>query len=312
MKGMEDSLLFQDVKNAILDDGYLWIVVHGPPRSSKSTLALWIAKYIYGDWNSVYEATIFNLTNLMDRIVHGRPCRWWTLNKLHHRVPLLLYDDFGVHSNKADTQHSIAWDIFKGGFDAIGTELGVLLATMVDADEATSQLQNKYNAEVTVSRKGKYKYDRVEWMQDFRGFKKKLRKDWQENGTFDPIPDEVYRRYDEMRKELTKEVFVRIQDALSIDSLDFVLRMIKPEDVKLLTLINDRGAIYHDTARSELGKAYKNTIRRCKARNLLVSTTTDGGHYRYDISNLGKDVLVALENERQHRVKQNLYNVPYK
>lgn len=302
--------LFKDVSEAIFDDGYLWIVIHGPPRSSKSTLALHLANHVYQDWDKVLDCIVFNLTTLMQRIQNGKPDRWPTRNKLHNRVPILIYDDFGVHSNKADTQHSMAWDIFKGGFDCIGTELGILLATMVNAEEATSQLQNKYNAEITVKSKGNYKYDKVEWMQDFRGFRTKMKKTWIENGTFDPIPEDIYRIYDEKRKELTKEVFVRIQDALSADSLDYVLRMLKPEDVQLLRLLDTRGPTRSDTAANELGDSLKHVITRCRARNLIISlgSRTRNTRATYDLSQLGKDVLDALDSNDKavQRVTANI------
>ncbi len=284
------SQLFRDIKDAILSDGYLWIVVHGPPRSSKSTLALHAAYYIYKDWQKVLDSIVFNLSTLMQRIEAGKPERWPTVNKMHFRVPLLVYDDFGVHSNKADTQHSNAWDIFKGGFDCIGTELGILLATMVNAEEATSQLQNKYNAEVTVTSKGNYKYDKVEWLQDYRGFRTKMKKTWIENGTFDPIPTEWYLKYDSMRRDLTKEVFVRIKDALSYDNMDFLLRMMKPEDEQFLRLIDQKGPTKYD-------KSYEDIITRCRSRNLIVSVSQAGGHTKYDLSQLGKDVLMTIDSD---------------
>jgi hypothetical protein len=296
---MSESKLFQDIKNAILDDGYIWAVIHGPPRSSKSTLALHAGYYIYQDWDKVIDAIIFNLPSLMNRIETGKPCRWPTVNGLHRRVPLVVYDDFGVHSNKADTQHSSAWDIFKGGFDCIGTELGVLLATMVNAEEATSQLQNKYNVEITVKTKGHYKYDKVEWLQDYKGFRTRMKKTWVENGTFDPIPKEVYQRYDQMRMELTKEVFVRIKDALSYDNMDFLLRMLKPEDEQFLRLIDNKGPTRFEAAIDTLQEKTKDTITRCRARNLIISVNAGKGHCKYEISQLGKDLLMTLDSDER-------------
>lgn len=284
------SQLFEDIKSAIYDDGYLWIVVHGPPRSSKSTLALHAGYYIYRDWKKVLDSIVFNLPTLMNRIETGSPTRWPTTNGYHMRVPLLIYDDFGVHSNKADTQHSSAWDIFKGGFDCIGTELAILMATMVNAEEATSQLQNKYNAEVTVRSKGHYKYDKVEWLQDFKGFRTRMKKTWIENGTFDPIPKEVYLKYDAMRKDLTKEVFIRIKDALSYDNMDFLLRMLKPEDEQFLRLIDEKGPTTYEKEMADI-------ITRCRSRNLIISVSTAGKHTKYDLSQLGKDLLMTIDSD---------------
>ena len=51
------------------------------------------------------------------------------------------WDDFGAYSNKAVTQYQEAWDHFKGGFDILGTKLGVMVATMVDPLEPTFQIR---------------------------------------------------------------------------------------------------------------------------------------------------------------------------
>lgn len=271
-------------------------MIHGPPRSSKSTLALQIAYDVYKDWNKVLDSIVFNLPTLISKIKNGKPVRYPTINGQHNRVPLIVYDDFGVHSNKADTQHSSAWDIFKGGFDCIGTELGVLLATMVSAEEATSQLQNKYNAEITVKTKGQYKYDKVEWLQDYTGFRRRMKKIWVESGTFEPIPKEVYAKYDVMRRELTKEVFVRIEDALSNDNIDFLLRLVKPEDIQLLKLIDQKGPVAYE-------KTMEDVITRCRSRNLILTVSTAGKHVKYELSRLGKDLLVTVDADERTKAK---------
>lgn len=298
--------LFRRIRRAIYKDDYLWIVIHGPPRCSKSTLALWLTWYIYDEWLKCMQATTFNLQGIMYRIIKGIPERWLTENRLHNRVPLLLFDDFGVHSNKADTQHSTAWDIFKGGFDALGTEIGILLATMVKAEEPTSQLQDKYNIEVTVDRKGHYKYDDVVWLQDYRGFRSKMRKRFIDHSFFPKLPASWYIEYDQERKGLTKQVFVRIQDALSIDSMDLVLKMIQDSDIQLIKMIIENGPVYYQKAKEELKGLYKETLTRCQARNLIVSNTIDKHNYKIDVTPLALDVISALKNKEQAR-KKSIY-----
>jgi len=251
---------------------------------------------VYKDWDKVLESIVFNLPSLLSKIENGIPCKWTTKNGLHKRVPLIIYDDFGVHSNKADTQHSNAWDIFKGGFDAIGTHLSILLATMVNADSATTQLQNKYNAELIVTERGKYKFDLVSWKQDYKGFRSRMKKTFIEEGTFSPIPESVYKKYDEMRQELVEEVFVRIKDALSTDNIDLMLRLLRPEDENLLRLIDQKGAI---RSSHEL----KDVITRCRSRSLILSNRRVGNNPTYDLSRLGKDVLLAIDSDDKAKEK---------
>lgn len=291
----EQSQLFKDIRNAIYDDGYIFGTIHGPPRCSKSTIGLWSGYSVYEDWDKVLGATVFNLPSVVQRMEDGKPERWPTSNGLHDRVPFLLWDDFSVGGgDKAESQHSFAWDIFKGSFDCLGTSIGVLMLTMVDAGAATQQLQGKYNLEVFVNSKGKFKYDKVIWKQDYSGFRTIMKKDWIENGEFDPIPMNIYKEYDEMRKDLNRQAFIRLKDALSMDTVDMMLKILKPADIMLLRLIENKGPVKYDTAKDSLGEQYKDTLTRCKARSLVIPTNLGNNNYKIDLSSIGLDVLAAL------------------
>ena len=238
----------------------------------------------------------------------GKPETWPTANGLHSRVPFLLWDDQSVSGNKASTQHSSAWDEFKGAFDCLGTRIGVLLCTMVDASALTSQLQGKYNLEIFVNSKGKYKYDRVIWRQDFNGFRVIMKKEWIENGSFDPIPLNIYKEYDELRRDLTDQAFVRLEDALSMDTVDQMLKILKPSDISLLRLIENQGPVKYDTAKDELGEEYKNTLTRCKARSLVIPTHLGNNNYKLDLSSIGFDVLTALDKNGKNTTEVKKFN----
>jgi len=308
MPAWENSKLARDIHNAILDDDYMFIVIHGPPRCSKSTLALRLTNGVYEDWDKSLSATVFNLPSAIQRMEDGQPERWPTINGLHMRVPLINFDDFGVHSNKADTQHSTAWDIFKGGFDALGTMVGVLMVNMVDAGEATSQLQGKYTHEVTITSRGKYKYDKVQWLQDYSGFRTKMKKIWIENGDFEKLPDSVYKDYDELRMDLTKQVFVRIKDAFSMESLDYLLTILKDSDIALLRMIDTKGPIHYYTVKEKLGESWKDTVTKCKARSLVIPTRIAENQYKLDLSSLGRDILTSLDKSGKNTTEVKKFN----
>lgn len=295
--------LFEDVRTAVDDDGYMWVVIWGPPRSTKTTLAGWVLYSLYRDWDKVLNAFGYNLSDIMYRIKHGLPERWSTLNKLHMRVPGLNWDDFGSFSNKAATQHIEAWDHVKGGWDVLATRIAVLLATMVDPTEPTLQLQNKYTHEVQVLSKGVYKYDKVDWKQDFRGWKTRVKKTFIEQNTFDPWPETVYRQYDETRMGLVDMVFQHIEDSISANQIEWVLKVCKPIDMQLLQMISDRGPIFYQSM-AELGEESKTALVRCKARNLIVPIHQGGGYYKYDITPLGFDVLAAHSKGEKSQYSQ--------
>jgi hypothetical protein len=305
----EQSELFKIIRNEIFEDGYLFGTVHGPPRSSKSTIGLWCGYSVYEDWNKTLQSCVFSLPSLVQHLKDGKPELWPTSNGLHNRVPFLLWDDALVNgSNKAVSQHSTAFDEFKAAFDVLGTRLGVLLCTMVDASGLTSQLQGKYNFEVFVNSKGKYKLDRVIWKQDYSGFRVLMRKEWIENGTFEPIPRNVYLEYDALRQNLADESFVRLEDALAVDTVDQLLKILKPSDIALLRLIETRGPLKYDSAKSELGADYKNCLTRCRARSLVLPTHLGNNNYKIDLSSIGFSVLAALDKNASNTVttKANL------
>ena len=215
--------LFDDLYDAVYDDSYEFISVWGPPRSSKTTLAMWASYSLYKNWQQVLQSIAFNLPQVMYKLKNGIPARFPTKNGLHMRVPILIWDDYGSFSNKAVTQHELAWDVFKGAFDTLGTQLGVLMATMIDPAEATQQLQNKYTAEIAVFKKGVYKYDRCQWQQDFAGWRTRTKKLYVETNSFDKVPDWVYKEYDKMRQALCDEVMQVIEDTISSTSISTVL-----------------------------------------------------------------------------------------
>jgi len=292
----EQSQLFKDIRHEIYDDGYIFGIIHGPPRCSKSSLGLQAAYSVYEDWPKVLGATVFNLPSVIQRMKDGKPEKWPTANGLHERVPLLLWDDFAVNGgNKAVSQHSMAWDEFKAAFDVLGTKIGVLLLTAVDAGSATQQLQGKYNLEVFLTHKGKYKYDKVHWKQDYRGFQVKMKKECIEVGTFDPVPMNVYKEYDELRKDLTDQAFVRLEDAMANDTLDQLMKILKPSDIQLIRLIDTHGPIKYDTAKEQLGEDYKLTLTRCKARSIVIPTNLGNGNYKLDLSSIGRDIIAAID-----------------
>ena len=292
----EQSQLFKDIRNAIYDDGYIFGIIHGPPRCSKSTLGLHCGYSVYEDWPKTLGATVFNLASVIQRMKDGKPEKWPTSNGLHERVPYVLWDDFAVNGgNKAVSQHSLAWDEFKAAFDVLGTKIGVLMLTAVDAGSATQQLQGKYNLEVFLTTKGKYKYDKVHWKQDYTGFRVMMKKECIEYGQFEPLPMAIYKEYDELRKDLTDQAFVRLEDAMANDTLDQLMKLLKPSDIKLIRLIDNLGPINYNTAKDNLGDDYKLTLTRCKARSIIIPTNLGNNNYKLDLSSIGRDIIAVLD-----------------
>jgi len=306
--------LFQDSIDAVYNDSYRWICVWGPPRCTKTTLAGWILYFLYKeDWNKVLQATVFNLEQVIHHLRTGTPDRQYTLNGLHNRVPGLNWDDFGAYSNKAQTQHESAWDHFKGGFDVLGTKVANLISTMVDPSEPTQQLNAKFTHEVQITSVGHYKYDKIDWRQDFRSNRIRLKKIWLQTGSYDPWPSWVYKEYDQERCSLAEEVFQRIEDTLSDNNIERVLKILKPIDKSVLKIIDSLGHANKEDVVKNLPAEEpfdKNALIRLKARNLIVPVRLSANYYKYDLTQLGRDTLMALEAEQTKQQVAKEIKVP--
>jgi len=286
----EKPAIIRDVWNAILNDLWMWVVVWGEQRTGKTSFKMQVAYEVYKDWDKVLQSFVFNLSGLLYKMDKGEPERVPTLNKLHMRVPLILFDDWGGSSNKAYTQYDKSWDIFKGAFDLLGTKLSVLMASMVDPSEPTYQLQQKYTHEIFITKRGVYKYDKVVWDQDFKGWKPRKRKEWIETNYFEPVPEDVYKTYDEMRLSLVDEVEQRIKDAMAESQTETILKRLQPVDVELMQIITKRGQLSYDYLHDALPEKYREALVRCKARNLLIPVR-HGKKYWYDLTDLGLEIL---------------------
>ncbi len=296
------NVLIRDIHNAIDNDEYMWIVVWGPPRTGKSMLCLLVAYWIYRDWDKVLNSVVFNLNQLLYKMKHGIPELWPTKNKLHDRIPILIWDDFATHSGKAKTQHSVAWDYFKGSFDALGTKLSVLIANMVLPTSPTQQLTEKYSHEIWIPFKGRAKYDKVRQQQDYRGFKIRSNKQWLTIFDFDPIPFEVFKQYDEMRCSLADEALIAIEDIMATTEVESITKRMQAMDTQLLMLIEDKGPIYSKIISDELGEEGKKALTRMKARGLISPIKVGEHYYRYDMTDLGLSVLHELTESENPKI----------
>ena len=292
--------LIQDLWNIINNDSYAWIPIWGEGRCGKTTLAMLLMYKIYGDWDDVLGAISFDLVGTIYRMKKGLPRLFPTVTKpCHMRVPVLLMDDFAAKGGKAKTQHEKAWDLFKGGFDTLGTRIAIIFATMINPRSPTQQLMEKYTHEIKVERitddKRIYKYDKCAQQQDFSGWKSRLKKNWRESQEFGEVPLDVYKQYDEVRTSLVDEVFENIEDQMVDDSLPRILARIDAVDIHLLSFILQVGPVYDIKLEKELGKKYRRAMTRCKARSLITPIRKSDNYYHYDITDLGLEVLKALD-----------------
>lgn len=302
-EGKRDTV---DMFNAVVNDEWMFAVTWGPQRVGKSTCALWAAYALWRKlkpsltedelWERVFDCIVFNLGQLLYKLKDKSMPRVWDNKGLHYRIPIIIWDDFGVHSNKAITQYEQAWDEFKGAFDAFGTKLAVLILTMTTPDEPTFQIGQKYTHEIWIYKRGEYKYDKCNWQQNYRGWKARHSKDWQQALCFKEIPMHRYKRYDEMRMTLADEAIIRVEDAMA-QKIPTILQRTTEKELDILSLIMTEGPASYDKIQTRIGEGYKNALKRVKAHQLVI-TERRKAHSWFDITKFGLDLYTQWQLQR--------------
>lgn len=303
--------LFKDIYDIVLEDRWAFIVIWGEMRLGKSTLALWCPYFFWRMkepdlpeneiWERVYGSVVFNLAQVIYKIEDPNMPRVWDWKAQHKRIPIIIWDDFGAHSNKAVTQHEIAWDHFKGGFDVLGTTFGVIIATMASPEEPTSQIEHKYTHEIMITSRGCYKYDKVMWQQDFGGWTPRHSKSWQQTHTFGEMPWDRFKVYNELRMGLAAEVIERVKDAMSSRTPD-VLKRLNERDVETLQELVNMGPMTEYKRREWFTGEREKSETKLKAHQLATITRRGTAHY-LDITSFGMDVLDRLGKEKQKQAE---------
>lgn len=292
---MEYKIVRDTWKNILFDD-WSWGCCWGPPRKGKSTCLLQLAFTVYHDWDMVLNSVTFGAVGLIHKMEHHQPMRIWeTVNRLHFRIPFLIYDDAGAGDNKSSTQHTEYFDLIKGAWDTYATQVANIWNSLNQPDELTRQLCNKYNAELFCYRRGIAKYDRTRWNQNFRGWQASQKKKWKQTFEFEKLPRDVLVQYDEMRTSIVDQLNQRIHDKMALTEVDRLMKLSQPEDYKLLEFIQTNGALTdHDVGKLP----NREVLKRCKSRDLIFSRVDETRHSKYDLSELGIELL------RQHEAKQ--------
>lgn len=301
--------VFKDMFDIVVNDKWAFVVIWGEQRTGKSSMALWVVYYLWRMldpnmseedlWNHVYGCCVFNLSQLIYKMKDSREPRVWDFAHTHHRIPVVLWDDFAVHSNKAATRHELAWDLFKGGFDALGTKVGVIIVTMSTPEQPTSQIEHKYTHEIVIPIRGRYKYDKVIWLQDYRGWQAKHTKDWQQEFTFEKVPQVRFDPYDEMRMSLADEMLSNIEDAIAM-KLPWTAKRINEDDAALLESILKIGPVKAGETRRE---HFAESIIKCKARQLIIAVRdmTKVRNWNLDITPFGIEVIDEYNRNQKNK-----------
>ncbi len=297
---LEESFLVRDIFHAIDWDDWAFICLCGHNRWGKSTLALWLAYYVYDDWGKALDSLFFTIEEQIHKIKNHVPHLFPTRQGFNTRVGLQIGDDYAAAMNKAITRGEEYFDIYKGAFQTLAQLLGVLVVTMLTPKGITEQLNEKYTHQVKLVSRGIYKYDIIEWAQTFRGrrgmdvYPNPIHVEY---GYFSPLPKEVYEEYNERRSALSQDMFQSVVDAYTMEKTPVYSKLLdsNPMDWTILEHFHEHGPSWYKSVQNVFGDAGTDALKRLRARRLLI-TTRRGKGYNYELSELG---LHLLEERKQ-------------
>jgi len=179
-------------------------------------------------------------------------------------------------------------------WDTLATEIAVFIVSMGSPSAITQQLQEKYTHEIFVYRKGKAKYDVVDWQQNYRGWQARQNKDWDQSFNFKMVPHDVYVEYDEMRVSVTQELKQLVKDKMADSEALSTMRRMHDIDFEFLQILYNKGGVNNEWVNQEENRKYKDALTRCKARSLAVPLRK-GTSYWYDLTDFGMEILKIKE-----------------
>ena len=197
--------LLEHLKWCAENDSFFFGPMWGPNRNGKSSLALWQLYYIYGDWETALEYLVFTLPDFLELLSEALRER--------RQIPLVVWDDMGVHAGKRTKSVTAFFKEFSEMFDAIGSVLHGLIGTCIRPDSTVPALRERYLGEVLVEPRGHFNFMRYDWrIAYYLPGQPFFCKVWVEEGDFTEVPSEVYEKYSPERDRLLLTKFAKVYE----------------------------------------------------------------------------------------------------
>ena len=190
------------IKAGIYGNKHNVIVIWGELGLGKTTLALQLLEYIYKDWDKVFKHNLFTFHEIKDRIKDA------IMRNI--RIDAMNWDDLAVYFHRAAIQymHPDVQDFFSK-YNFIRPYLANLFITVPNIEFIPRPLLDFATADIYVQQRGKADFDRSKLIRSFKGRRRSWRKNYDGFAVeWEPLPDEIYARYQESRHAHAVEAFV--------------------------------------------------------------------------------------------------------
>ena len=195
------------IQRAIEADGFLLIGVYGDRGFGKSTLAL---NMVYSTFKALYpekdESELWDLTlkHLVFTVEDfSNACRGPGIIKWNDgRVPILLWDDFALHTSSYAFMRGEGGKIgeFLEDFQAVREDVAVVVITCATPEMIPPKMREEPQIHIKMVKRGKGKvYVKEEEAEGRTLFDKILV--WRYTITSSKVPDEWYNKYRELKRK---------------------------------------------------------------------------------------------------------------
>lgn len=192
--------------DAIKNNKHNVIPIWGEMGLGKTSLAMWTAYKILGDWESVKKIVVFTFDEMRNKIMEAV--------RFNRRLGVVVWDDIAVYFHRASIQymHPDVKDFFSK-YNFIRPYMANLLITTPNIEFIPRQLLDFATADILVKSRGEGDFDRSRVLRRFQGNNRTFRKNYDgRNVVWGPLPDDIQKWYDDERHAHSVDAFENPED----------------------------------------------------------------------------------------------------
>ncbi len=215
---------------------------------------------------------IFTFKDLIALIVKAR--------RENRRLPLVVWDDAGVHGGKRTKARDNTFMEFSESFDSIRIVIASLILTLPLPNDVVAAMRSKYSGEIVIRTRGIFEFYLYNYhVSYYTPGEPYFTKIFVEKGVFSEVPNGYYKKYYlENRTGLFDQKFVTVRD-------------------KAFHLEDSKGKIILGPIERYLLESLRDSENHSKADEILRRASTRKGFERFAV----KESLLRLENHSYAR-----------
>jgi hypothetical protein len=186
------------IENAYNNYGFVSAFIYGHQGAGKTTYALKTLYYVYGDWDKALEYTFFDIRELENKLK-------WAFIK-NKRIKAILLDDAGYSLIKYSWRDEYSQKIAKL-FNLARTVVSGILFTSIETTDIIAFIRDKIMYPVSIRIVDKTYSEARGYRIYLSPLMEKIPKKVFRDLFIRRLPDHVYKKYEEKRREALANLF---------------------------------------------------------------------------------------------------------